>query len=370
MATRYVQGYLATISGAVSNSRNQGRRGSAPSSAPPSPPSPTLAAVVRELAPGTSWEQARSLCRAGRVWVDGRAATDPAWRPAAGSSVEVRPAAAVGPARAEPERDLVLYADADLVVVRKPPGVLTVPFERGDRDTVLALTRVALRRIETRRRAVGARAETAGGARAEAAGAAARAELASNPTLRAVQRLDKDTSGLLVFARTVAAQRALQLQLAQGEVARRYEALVHGAAADAVHESWLLEDRGDGLRGSWGARQVSPPGKSAAAAPPPGARHAVTRVWVLEPLRGATRIACELETGRQHQIRIHLAEAGHPLVGEPVYIRDYRGPLIPASRPLLHAGELGFLHPRDGRPLRFEEPPPADFAEVLRRLRR
>jgi 23S rRNA pseudouridine1911/1915/1917 synthase len=335
-------------------------------SPPPSPPPPTLAALVRELAPGTSWEQARALCRAGRVWVEGRAATDPAWRPAAGSSVEVRPAAAAGPARAEPEKDLIVYADGDLVVVRKPPGVLTVPFERGDRDTLLALTRVALRRLATRRRAGGSRAAATAGA---APPAAAPAEPASNPTLRAVQRLDKDTSGLLVFARTVAAQRALQLQLAQGEVTRRYEALVHGAVGNAVYESWLLEDRGDGLRGSWGARQVPPAGKSAVTAPPPGARHAVTRVRVLEALRGATRIACELETGRQHQIRIHLAEAGHPLVGEPVYIRGHRGPLIAAPRPLLHAGTLGFLHPRDGRPLRFEEPPPADFAEVLRRLR-
>ena len=346
----------------MSDSRNQGRRGSAPSPPPPSLPPPTLAALVRELAPGTSWEQARALCRAGRVWVNGRAAADPAWRPAAGSLVEVRPAAAGGTAGAEPDRDLIVHADADVVVVRKPPGVLTVPFERGDRDTLLALTRVALRRIEARRRRDGAHAATAG--------AASSAEAASNPTLRAVQRLDKDTSGLLVFARTVAAQRALQLQLAQGEVTRRYEALVHGAAADAVHESWLLEDRGDGLRGSWGAWQAPPAGKPAAAMPPPGARHAVTRVRVLEALRGATRIACELETGRQHQIRIHLAEAGHPLVGEPVYVRDYRGPLIPSPRPLLHAGALGFLHPRDGRPLRFEEPPPADFAAVLRRLRR
>ncbi|HEY6322010.1 MAG TPA: S4 domain-containing protein, partial [Thermoanaerobaculia bacterium] len=162
----------------MSESRNQGRRGSAPSSPPASPSPPTLAAVVRELAPGTSWEQARALCRAGRVWVDGRAATDPAWRPAAGSSVEVRPAAAVGPARAELEKDLVVYADADLVVVCKPPGVLTVPFERGDRDTVLALARVALRRIETRRRA--ARAPSAGAAGAAAAPPGA----AINPTLR------------------------------------------------------------------------------------------------------------------------------------------------------------------------------------------
>jgi 23S rRNA pseudouridine1911/1915/1917 synthase len=344
----------------VSDSRNQGRRGSAPSSRQSSrplspatspPAAPTLAAMVRELAPGTSWEQARALCRAGRVWVEGRAATDPAWRPAAGSSVEVRPAAAAGAAEAEQATDLIVHADADVVVVRKPPGVLTVPFERGDRDTLLALVRVALRRLETRRRAAGATAAAVAGA----PGASA-----ANPTLRAVQRLDKDTSGLLVFARTVAAQRALQRQLADGEVTRRYEALVHGAAGDAVYDTWLLEDRGDGLRGSW----------AGALLPPPGARHAVTRLRALETLRGATRIACELETGRQHQIRIHLAEAGHPLVGETVYIRDHRGPRIPAPRPLLHAATLGFRHPRDGRPLRFEEPPPADFAAVLRRLRR
>jgi 23S rRNA pseudouridine1911/1915/1917 synthase len=342
--------------------------------------------VVRDLAPGTSWEQARVLCRAGRVWVDAEPATDPAWRPEAGSRVEVLPAAAArtalaatrtaqaaartaagagerpaaravrGGQEAGDESDLVVHADADVVVVRKPPGVLTVPFDRGDRDTLLALTRVALRRLETRR----------AGDRAPAV----------NPTLRAVQRLDKDTSGLLVFARNVAAQRALQQQLARREVLRRYEALVHGAAADAVYETWLVEDRGDGLRGSWGARQAGAAdggGSSGLPAPPPptaAARHAVTRVRVLERLRGATRMACELETGRQHQIRIHLAEAGHPLLGETVYIRDYRGRQIAAPRPMLHAAVLGFLHPRDGRPLRFEEPPPADFAEILRRLRR
>jgi 23S rRNA pseudouridine1911/1915/1917 synthase len=78
---------------------------------------------------------------------------------------------------------------------------------------------------------------------------------------------------------------------------------------------------------------------------------------------------CELETGRQHQIRIHLAEAGHPLVGETVYIRDWRGPLLPAPRPMLHATVLGFVHPRTGKALRFEEPPPGDFTAVLKRLR-
>ena len=102
---------------------------------------------------------------------------------------------------------------------------------------------------------------------------------------------------------------------------------------------------------------------------PAEAKEAVTRVQVLERLPGATLLACELETGRQHQIRIHLAEAGHPLVGESVYIRDYRGPILPAPRPMLHATALGFVHPRTGKVVRFEDPPPEDFKAVLERLR-
>jgi 23S rRNA pseudouridine1911/1915/1917 synthase len=248
---------------------------------------------------------------------------------------------------------LVVYADADVVVVRKPAGILTVPFERGDRDTLLALARVALRRREGRPAA------------------------AHNPTLRAVQRLDKDTSGLLVFARNVAAQRHLQDQLARREVVRRYEALVHGRLPhDVTFDTWLIADRGDGLRGSRGANQPSRRSlrRGDVAATPgalaDGARQAVTHVRVLEWLRGATRISCELETGRQHQIRIHLAEAGYPLIGENVYIREYRGRPVAAARPMLHAGALGFRHPRDERFVFLEEPPPADFALLVDRLRR
>jgi 23S rRNA pseudouridine1911/1915/1917 synthase len=95
----------------------------------------------------------------------------------------------------------------------------------------------------------------------------------------------------------------------------------------------------------------------------------VTHIEPLERLREATLIRCRLETGRTHQIRIHLAESGHPLVGETVYIRDFRGTPIPAPRLMLHAAELGFEHPDDGRPMLFTEPPPADFEETLARLR-
>jgi 23S rRNA pseudouridine1911/1915/1917 synthase len=297
----------------------------------------TLAALVREILPGTSWSKAKELCAQGRVLVDGAAATDPARRMSAGERVEV------GSSGAAPRKEpgLILHLDADVAVVRKPAGILTVPFEREDRDTLLALARVAIRRIEA--------AKGKGG----------------SPTLRAVQRLDKETSGLVVFARTLAAQRHLQEQLGDHSVTRRYLAIVHGTAESAVYETLLVPDRGDGIRGSWGVF------RPARGNPPAEAREAVTRVQLKQRLAGgkASLVSCELETGRQHQIRIHLAEAGHPLVGETVYIRDWRGPVLPAPRPMLHATVLGFVHPRTGERLRFEEPPPADFKEVLERLR-
>jgi 23S rRNA pseudouridine1911/1915/1917 synthase len=297
----------------------------------------TLAALVREILPGTSWSRAKELCAEGRVRVDGHAETDPAARLRAGERIAVQES---GPAPRQEERHrLVVHLDADVVVVRKPAGLLTVPFERDDRDTLLALARVAVRRLE------------------------AQSGKAKSPTLRAVQRLDKETSGLVVFARTVPAQRDLQEQLHARTVVRRYVALVHGEARDAVYVTRLLADRGDGLRGSWGVF------RHATGEPPAEAREAITRVKVEERLPGATRVICELETGRQHQIRIHLAEAGHPLLGETLYIRGWRAPLLPAPRPMLHAAVLGFVHPRTGKRLRFEEPPPEDFAAVLARLK-
>lgn len=297
----------------------------------------TLAALVREILPGTSWSKAKELCAQGCVLVDGAAASDPTRRMSAGERVEV------GSSGAAPRKDpsLILHLDADVAVVRKPAGILTVPFERQDRDTLLALARVAVRRIEASKGKEG------------------------NPTLRTVQRLDKETSGIVVFARNPAAQRELQEQFGEHSVTRRYLAIVHGAAEDTVYETLLVPDRGDGIRGSWGVF------RAARGNPPAEGREAVTRVQMKQRLAGgkASLVSCELETGRQHQIRIHLAEAGHPLVGETVYIRDWCGPLLPAPRPMLHATVLGFVHPRTGERLRFEEPPPADFKEVLERLR-
>jgi 23S rRNA pseudouridine1911/1915/1917 synthase len=293
-----------------------------------------LDAVVRGLAPGTSWNRARALVRGGKVSVDGVVVTQITQRVAELARVEVN-RAAPRPARASLSDTDVVYLDDDVVVVDKPPGVLTVPYE-GERDTLVDRARRALDRKPGVRRG----------------------------ELGVVQRLDKDTSGLLVFTRTLEAKRALQHDLRQHAIERRYLAIVHGVLTKPrVIETWLVPDRGDGLKGSHGHF------RRARGGPPEGAQRALTRVRPLEVLAGATLVECELDTGRQHQIRIHLSEAGHPVCGETVYMRDHRGPRIAAPRQMLHAAELAFAHPRTGREMRFEREPPADFAAVLDRLR-
>jgi 23S rRNA pseudouridine1911/1915/1917 synthase len=308
----------------------------------------TLAAAVRRTIEAISWNQARKLCRSGRVRLDGMPATDPAVRIRAGAQLEIDPE---GPGRRDHgllPPDAILHVDHDVVVVDKPAGLLSVPFTEEDRDTLLHRARATLRRIEGR---VGA-------------------------PLRVVQRLDKETSGVLVFARNRGAERALQQQLRHHDVERRYLALALGRVEAARHDTLLFRRRGDGLRASWRSPKK----------PPEGAKRAITHVEPLEVLTVkpplcdggdllfVSLVSCRLETGRQHQIRIHLAEAGHPLVGEHVYVRGYGGPFVRGhrpkqSRPMLHAQRLGFVHPSTERSMTFERDPPEDFRELLERLR-
>jgi 23S rRNA pseudouridine1911/1915/1917 synthase len=295
----------------------------------------TLAAIVRELMEGLSWSKARALVESGRVQVGGELHFDPSERLDAGSVVVVDP---TGRRRRAPtlEPERLVHVDHDVVVVRKPAGLVTVPFDdHDDRDTLIERTRQALRES---------------------------GDDQDSDRLGVVQRLDKDTTGLLVFARTRAGRKGLEAQFRAHTIERRYIAIVQGRAEAAVHESYLVADRGDGLRGSWRGRN-----------PPKTAKRAVTKVRVEQRLRGphgeATLISCRIETGRQHQIRIHLSEAGHPLIGETVYART--APMaerLGAARPMLHAASLGFRHPVNDRPLRFEDPAPDDFRAVLKRL--
>jgi 23S rRNA pseudouridine1911/1915/1917 synthase len=305
----------------------------------------TLAAALREasgegheLAEALSWNAAKRMCRTGKVFVDGERELDPSRRLETGSTIEVRHSAPrPKPGTLEPER--LVHVDRDVVVVRKPADVLSVPYDESDRDTLVDQTASLLRK---RRKQSGSRYA---------------------PELIVVHRLDKGTSGLLAFARTAAARRGLAQQFRFHTVDRRYEALVHGHPASKTHDTHLLSDRGDGLRGSFGVYRTARGG------PPKEARRAITHVELLERLRGAARVECRLQTGRQHQIRIHMSEDGHPVVGEPVYMREYEGPVIEAPRPMLHARHLGFEHPRTGEWLEFDDPPPEDFAALCDALR-
>jgi 23S rRNA pseudouridine1911/1915/1917 synthase len=291
--------------------------------------------AVRTLL-GTSWGAARTWIEGGKVSVGGASVTRPTARVRVGDEIAVDPRARRSRV-AELSDSQVTHVDGQLVVVAKPAGLNTVPFDDHDVDTLESRVRAWLERR---------RLSPSGG----------------RPSLGIVHRLDKETSGLVVFTRTWAAKKSLSSQFRSHTVHRRYLAIVSGAVREArTFRSWLLEDRGDGLRGS--ARG----GHRSKAA---GAREAITHVEPLEGLMGGTLVACRLETGRTHQIRIHLSEAGCPIVGERVYIRGYSGPILRAPRLMLHAAELGFMHPTTQLELRWEDPLPEDMSAVLQDLRR
>ncbi|MBL8795135.1 MAG: hypothetical protein JNM56_14595 [Planctomycetia bacterium] len=174
-----------------------------------------------------------------------------------------------------------------------------------------------------------------------------------------VHRLDKETSGLVVFARTPAAASHLGEQFRQHTTERRYAALVRGQARNGRIESLLVRDRGDGRRGSGTGKD---------------GQRAVTHVRVVEQFRDFALVECRLETGRTHQVRIHLGEAQTPLCGERLYDRPPHGAPLPdgskAKRPLLHAAFLGLQHPATSKRLTWESPLPADMRDLLQRLRK
>jgi 23S rRNA pseudouridine1911/1915/1917 synthase len=278
-----------------------------------------------------------------RVWLDGKPCLNPAIRVRQGQCLEIRrPQQPRPPTRPQSKHGLVIrHADEHVVVVDKPAGITTMrhpeeaaEFGRGRRflpPTVADLLPDLL---------------------------AARPP-GKRTRVRPVHRLDKETSGLVVFARTVEAERHLGRQFRAHTVERTYLALVRGRARDERIESFLVRDRGDGRRGSGGE--------------PGTGQRVVTHVRVVEALGAYTLVECRLETGRTHQVRIHLGEAGTPLCGERIYDRPLHGTPLPdgsgMARPALHAASLGFEHPGTGRRVVWQSRLPKDMIELLRKLR-
>jgi 23S rRNA pseudouridine1911/1915/1917 synthase len=294
----------------------------------------TLAAVLRARLPGLSWRQVRELVARRRVTVLGELCLDPARRLKAGDPVALLPRPAAKPR--QPESVKVRFVDDHLVVVEKPAGLNSVrhPAELRWRDERKALSPTLHDLVP---KLIGQRGP--------------------KPRLRIVHRLDKETSGLLVFARSVEAERGLGKQFHAHTVLRRYVAVVPGDVRPQTVRSALVRDRGDGRRGSG-----------------EGGKAAVTHVEVIERLAGYTVVGCRLETGRTHQIRIHLAELGHPVCGDKVYCHLRDGSVMAdqsgSQRLALHAQELGLTHPVTGEALHWQMPLPPDLRALVERLRR
>ncbi|TAN05419.1 MAG: 23S rRNA pseudouridine(1911/1915/1917) synthase RluD [Rhodanobacteraceae bacterium] len=290
--------------------------------------------ILPRLFQGYSRAHLAGELKAGRIRLDGRAAP-PRTLVSGGEAVEWdRIEQALLGDRPEAIELDVVFEDADLIVVDKPAGLVVHP-GAGNRDGTLLN---ALLHHDP--------------------------DLDKVPRAGIVHRLDKDTSGLLVVARTLPAQTALVAMLAARDIHRRYAAIVNGVpVAGGSVDAPLDRHPTDRLR-----RAVRE-----------GGRPAVTHYRVREKFRAHALLQCELESGRTHQIRVHMAHAGYPLVGDPLYGRGLRlprgattelaGALRGFKRQALHAEHLAFKHPVTGESLAFDAEPPRDFLELLGALR-
>ena len=285
-----------------------------------------LDVVIAAHVPSLSRSRIAHLAGEGRVRVDGRP-RKPAFRVRRGQAVEiVVPPPVPSGVHPEPIPLEIVLEDADLLVVNKPAGLTVHPAPGHPSGTLVNALLSAVRDL---------------------------AGIGGELRPGIVHRLDKDTSGLLVVAKSDAAHRALAAQFKAHTAQRTYLAVVRGRMR-----------RNEGTISAALGRH---PVRRTRIAVVPEGRHAVTHYAVLERLRDATLVACRLETGRTHQIRVHLAHAGHPLIGDPVYGRA-RAPEI--ARQALHAARLEFAHPRTGRRVTCTAPLPDDMARLLARLRR
>jgi 23S rRNA pseudouridine1911/1915/1917 synthase len=300
---------------------------------------------------------------AGRVTVQG-AAQSASTRVREGDCVVVDPPPPPA-TEARPDADVrfeILHVDDDLVVLNKPPGLVVHPARGHPQGTLvnglLASGLFSLDELEPRD--PHANAGTRSIDHAAAAGSNAVAVDAAAWTCRPgiVHRLDKGTSGVMVVARTAHARDVLAAHFRSHTIERAYEAIVVGAAQNRTFDTSHGRDPRNRLRFTTRVRE----GKSA-----------VTHIRVIARLYGTTHVECTLETGRTHQIRVHLAESGTPVLGDPLYGRAPRDERVRAvgerlGRQALHARLLGFVHPRTGERVCFEVAPPEDFREAIRAL--
>lgn len=300
-------------------------------------------------AAGLSRSRLQALIAEGAVRAaDGATLDDPRVQLAAGSEVLIHlPAPRPIRAAAENIPIVVVFEDADLLVVDKPAGLVVHPAPGAPDGT---LVNALLHHAGDTLSGIGGRLR---------------------PGI--VHRIDKDTSGLLVVAKSDVAHAGLARQFAAHDLERRYLAVTHGVPDAAeprlAHLAGISWEPGGVLRIE-GRIGRHPGDRKRMTVLTHTGKPAVTRARVLERFDGAALVECRLETGRTHQIRVHMTFAGHPLVGDGVYGRRRGKGVIDAfPRQALHAASLGFVHPVTGEALRFDSALPADMASLLASLR-
>lgn len=280
--------------------------------------------LLAERVPELSRRRARLLISAGAVSIDARRVLVQSRPLRAGQEVVCHLQSFRFPRPEVVEPLAILREDEALIALDKPSGMPSHPTSVRKLGTALQVAEEMLRRR----------------------GAGAKAPLWS------LHRLDTATSGVLLFAKTQAAARAVNQNFARRRVAKRYVALVAGIPSPALGEIRVPLAEGH-LRTE----------------PSPAGKEAVTRYRLVEAFADSALVELEPATGRMHQLRVHLATIGHPILGDAKYGGDLLGRLPPAVRVMLHASRIELPHPIGGAPFTVERPPPADFAAEIERRR-
>ena len=291
--------------------------------------------ALAELLPDLSRERIKTLIVEGQI-VSGGRSLNPSMKVAVGQDYSITLPAPVSLDAVAQDIPLdIVHEDADLIVVDNPAGLVVHP-AAGNLDGTLV--NALLHHCDGQLSGIGG---------------------VARPGI--VHRIDKDTSGLLVVAKSDKAHEGLARQFKDHSIDRLYAAIVYG-----------IPTPGTGIVDAWIGRSDADRKKMAVHREGRG-KHALTHYRVMERLRGAAMVECRLETGRTHQVRVHMAHLGHPLIGDPVYGRDRKGfksilETLGFKRQALHAKRLGFIHPVTEEPLAFDSPLPADMQELLSEL--
>jgi len=338
----------------------------------------TLGAAIKNRMVQWSWGQTREAILKRHVQVNGNLCLDHARKVTQKDVVKLWNESLPKPVQTTAVK--FAYVDDFLVVVEKPPGITStrhfeernLPKKRKQLQPTLEelLPEALEKHFYARSKLAEREASPSKAINKKTNGRLSARDAERQKAIRlkkfeviAVHRLDRDTSGLMIFARTPSIAKLIGLAFRKHQVVRKYHAVVHGHPAEQSFDTVLVRDRGDGKRGTQPADRLEDA----------SSQRAITHIRPIENIGAYSLVECVLETGRTHQIRIHLSEAGYMLCGDSIYNRSLNGERVDdvseAPRQALHSATLEFKHPISDDLLTFRMPWPADLHRWLKDLR-